>query len=187
MNTSEAAVGPNMNGVVPWMRFSSSQTSTSVGSRTWAAPISAARARRAGLRSMATVSSMPRSARVASAMSPIGPQPNTTTLSPGSASDWFTACMPTASGSASAAVWSAMPSGTGKRRRPVAASGTCNSGVSPPWAPPVPMVPSPTSDGHTTTRSPTTTSSTSSPTHSTTPAISWPNGMGCPGISPMWM
>ena len=83
---------------------------------------------------MATTSSTPRSASVANAMSPIGPQPNTATLSPGFASDWLTDCMPTASGSASAAVVRAMPSGTRKRRRPLAASGTCSSGVSPPCA-----------------------------------------------------
>ena len=48
----------------------------------------------------------------------------TATLSPGFASDWFTDCMPTAKGSASAAVVNAKPSGTLKRRFPFAASGT---------------------------------------------------------------
>ena len=115
MKTSVAAVGPNMNGSVPWMRFSSSQRSTSVGSSTWAAPTVFASSRRAGLRSTATTSSTPRSARVASAMRPMGPHPNTTTFSPGRASDWFTACMPTARGSASAAVVRGMPSGTAEQ------------------------------------------------------------------------
>ena len=186
MNTSVAAVGPNMNGAVPWIRFSSSHTSTAAGSSVCAAPIRVARSRRTGLKSRATTSSIPRSASAASAISPIGPHPKTATVSPGTTSDWFTACIPTASGSASAAVVSGMPSGTRNRRRPVAASGTRSSGVSPPSVPPVPIVPVPRSDGHTITRSPTATSGTSSPTHSTTPAISWPSGIGRPGFRPMW-
>ncbi len=112
MNTSVAAVGPNMNGAVPWIRFNSAQTSTRVASSRWSAPTCLASSRRGWLRSIATTSSMPRSDRVASDMRPMGPQPNTATLSPGSAPDWFTACMPTASGSASAAVVTGMPSGT---------------------------------------------------------------------------
>ena len=61
-----------------------------------------------------------------------------------------------------------------------AASRTSSSGVSPPSPAPLPMRPSSSSPGCTTTRSPTATRSTSAPTQSTTPAISWPRHMGVP-------
>ena len=136
---------------------------------------------------MATTSSMPRSVKVAIAMRPIGPQPNTATLSPGWISAWFTACIPTANGSASAAVVSDIPSGTGNRRLDLATSRTKSIGASPPASSPLPMEPPPISDGHTITRSPTSTSVTSRPIHSTTPAISWPSGIGSWLRPPMWI
>ncbi len=62
----------------------------------------------------------------------MGPQPKTATVSPGCTSAWFTACMLTPVGSASAATSSGMRSGTGNRRLPLAASRTRSSGVRPP-------------------------------------------------------
>ena len=84
MKTSVAGVGPNMNGAVPCSRASSSQTSIVGGvERRGRRPSSAPARGGVALRSIATTSSMPRSARVAMARSPIGPQPKTATVSPG--------------------------------------------------------------------------------------------------------
>ncbi len=141
MNASVAGVGPNMNGAVPWSRANSAHTSTSVGSNACAAPTSRANSRRGRLRSIATTSSIPRSTSVAIAISPIGPHPNTATLSPAATSAWFTACMPTASGSANAATRNGILSGTRNSRRPRAASRTSSNGVSPPSAAPLPIEP----------------------------------------------
>ncbi len=128
---------------------------------------------------------MPLSASAAMARSPIGPQPSTATRSPGVISPWFTACMPTAAGSVSAATRSSISSGTGNSRRPLAASRTRRRGVRPPSAAPLPSRPSSSSAGWTMTRSPGATPCTSLPAHSTTPAISWPNAMGRPVMPPM--
>ena len=103
MKTSVPGVGPNMNGAVPWRRASPSHRSSSRGLIAWSAPNCCASSRRRRLVSIATTSRTPRSASVAMARRPIGPHPTTATRSPGSTSPWFTACMPTAAGSASAA------------------------------------------------------------------------------------
>lgn len=76
----------------------------------------------------------PRSASAAIAAKPIGPQPNTATWSPGATSACSAACIPTATGSASAATSIGMPSGIGKSRSPAAASRTSTTSASPPDA-----------------------------------------------------
>ena len=120
-------------------RASSSQTSTVVGSSTCAAPNSFANPRRAALRSTATTSSMPPSARVTSAQQGrSGHSRRPPPCRPVATSAWRTACSPTASGSVSAATRRGIPSGTGNSRRLVAASRTKSSGVRPPSAAPLP-------------------------------------------------
>ena len=87
------------------------------------------------------------------AASPMGPHPNTATPSPACTSAWSAARIPTASGSANAATSRARSSGR-RWRRPRSASVTSRSGVRPPSGAPLPIRPSSSSPGWTTTRSP---------------------------------
>jgi hypothetical protein len=113
------------------------------------------------------------------AASPMGPAPNTTTLSPDRASTRFTAFMPTPSGSVSAATSVSSGAGTAKRLSPAAASRTSSRVAKPPSLPPLPIM-LPRAVGLRTTRVPGARFETSAPTPSTTPETSWPSGMGCP-------
>ena len=142
MNAPVAGVGPNMNGVVPWRSASSSHTSSSVGvdrglgaqaaGQVPAGPRSGRPRRRR---------SWPRSTSVATAASPIGPQPNTATPSPARRRP----VRPRACPRRGARRTRRRPApgrrapGAAGRRRPAR---TSSSGVSPPSGPPPPMRPS---------------------------------------------
>ena len=110
---------------------------------------------------------------------PTGPQPNTATLSPGSTSAWFTACMPTPSGSASAAIDSGMPSGTRKRRPPLGDLADEQHGGQPALAGAVAHAAQlvvARVDDHPVAGAPV--ARPRRRLHSTTPAISWPRAIG---------
>ena len=176
-----AAIGAPMTGASPWSARSLFQGFSRLASTVWRAPSALAISRRRGERSTATTSSTPRSRSVAMAARPMGPAPNTATLSPGRARARSTAFMPTPSGSASAATSIGISAGIGNRLAPAAASRTSSRVAKPPSRPPLPTM-LPQAVGLRTTRVPSARFETSAPTASTTPESSWPSGMGrCEG------
>jgi hypothetical protein len=103
--------------------------------------------------------------------SPIGPQPNTATFSPGFTSARLTLCSATESGSVSAATSKGRSSAIRSRLSPMRASRTSSSSVNAPSGPPLPMKLG-VFMGLIATRSPAETPSTSAPTEITSPAAS---------------
>jgi len=185
---------------LPVRRFISATKSTCVGSNTSLAPSACAFSRRSATGSIPIIFSTPIAFTTWICISPIAPNPITTTVSPGTGAPASTLCRTSANGSIIAAVENFIPAGS-KNKFP---DGTLTNSAN---MPPMPsfskfcasaMLPADTptprrfkqsgkspvlqyshfphgSIGSMATRSPTFTEVTPHPTASTTPAASWPS------------
>lgn len=114
--------------------------------------------------------------------SPMGPAPNTATLSAVRAWERFTQCRATAIGSFSAAISKGTVSGKTARLVPARAFSMSRYSLMPPWTPPQPMMPDGAACGLMTTRSPGFRPVTCAPVSMISPAGSCPSGIAviCP-------
>src|SRR6266568_308798 len=166
----------------PCNSVSRAVTSSREESMTASAPAASAACKRPGRTSATATCPTPRSFSQITAPSPMGPAPNTTSLSAGRARERFTQRRATAIGSLSAATSKGRVSGKTATLLPATAFSMSRYSRMPPSAPPQPMVPDGAACGLTTTRSPAFRPVTSVPAAAISPAGSWPRGIAvvCP-------